>query len=107
MIRLSWTGSSIEPCAYTLRSHEGILIGLCVIHINDFLLALDDDHPETVPALVCVKSEVWGFWEDKEFVICGTRCRLNWHKGCWGDTHLDQAKYIETLSSPHAEAMGS
>lgn len=74
MSKLGWNESSIEPCVWKLVDPHGQVVGLCVVHVDDFLIGLDEQSVYAKNKLQELKGLYqWGSWEDKDFQVCGVR----------------------------------
>ena len=65
--------SPMEPCLWTLRDETGVIQGLCLVHVDDFMQSCSDslfgkrvfDDINNLPE--------WRTWESRVFTLCGAR----------------------------------
>ena len=65
--------SVMEPCFWTFRGAIGVIHALCLVYVDDFMLACSD-HPfgEHVIEIIYNLYE-WGKWESRVFKQCGAQ----------------------------------
>ena len=104
MAQLGWEASSVEPCLWTLR-HNGKLVGITCVHVDDFLIGVDETCAFARNALdAFAEAYNFGTWEDRDFVVCGVHVRQSYSQGRWTSMLLDQTSYCEgipPLDIPH------
>ena len=65
MYHLGWVARSHEPCLWKLMSKDGRILGLCDVHVDDFLVAFDESKMATRKHFDDLKPQsIWGSWED-------------------------------------------
>lgn len=96
MSKLGWVESSIEPCLWKLVDPHGQLVGLCVVHVDDFLIGLDEQSVYAKNKLQELRGLYqWGSWED--YQMCGVRLRQLYAGGQWGNVLLERYDYIRKI----------
>ena len=62
----------LEPCLWILRYENGVFHVLCLVYVDDFMLACSDSSLENMSlrALICTKR---GKWESREFKQCAAQ----------------------------------
>ena len=89
---LGWIASFLEPCLWRLMSEDGRSLGLCCVHVDDFLVALDRIKNETRQHFDAPKQQFQlGSWEDADFTICGVHFRQDFVHNQWGRNSLGRA----------------
>ena len=97
MAQLGWEASSVEPCLWTLR-HEGKLVGITCVHVDDFLIGVDETCAFARNAMDQFAAAYnFGTWEDRDFVVCGVHVRQAYARGRWHTLALDQISYCEGI----------
>ena len=104
MAHLGWIASSLEPCLWRLMSKDGRILGLCCVHVNDLLVAIDESKSETRQHFDALKRQFqWN--QGKKLTLPSVACifikTLCTTGG--GEIRLDQHDYapvIESLQCP-------
>ena len=62
-----------EPCLWVFRDDDGHIRALCLVYVDDFMIAVDDSQfGQDIFQKVSNLYE-WGTWESKSFVQCGAK----------------------------------
>ena len=74
--------SVMEPCLWTFRDGNGVIHALCLVYVDDFMLACNDP-----PIGKHVFDSInhlyeWGEWESRVFKQCGAQASDK-HTGTW------------------------
>ena len=93
MLRQGWKVILADRCIFCLYdTSNGDLIGIAGLHVDDFLVAGDDEHPEYKAALKTLQSTYkWGKWQEKEIDFAG--CRIVQQADM--SLRVDQQSYID------------
>ena len=79
--------SVMEPCLWTFRDENGVIHALCLVYVDDFMLACSDS-PFGKHVFESIKNLYeWGKWESRVFKQCGAQITqaCNKHTGTWVD----------------------
>ena len=100
--------SVMEPCLWTFRDENGVILALCLVYVDDFMLACSDS-PFGKRVFESINNMYeWGKWESRVFKQCGAQITqaCNKHTGAWGGFEIS---FTETLKRDfdHNSAMTS
>ena len=76
----------MEPCLWTFRDVNGVIHGLCLVYVDDFMLACSDS-PFGKHVFESINNLYeWRKWESRVFKQCGAQITqaYNRHTGTWG-----------------------
>ena len=79
--KLNLVGMEIEPCVWSIHLRDaqgkpGELIGVSMVHVDDFIFSGAEEQPKWRALLDRTKSlHEWGAWDDTGFAQCGCRVR--------------------------------
>lgn len=105
MINAGWQTMTTEPCMWRLmgKGEDGItdeVIGLASAHVDDFLFAGAEDHPDYARALTQIfEVFTWTPWEVDTFDHCGVKVTQQANGQCI----LDHSKFCEKLEQVDIE----
>ena len=81
-------------------SKDGRILNICVVHVDDFLVVLDESRMETEKHFEGLKQQFrCTSWEDADFVICEAHFRQDFVHNQWGESRLDQQEYAQAIES--------
>lgn len=91
-----WLGG--EQHRVVLLDENAQLVRLCVAHVDDFLIGLDETSSYAKEKLTTLQRLYqWGSWGGKDVQMCGVRVRQIFAGGCWGNILLHQYEHIRKL----------
>ena len=105
MINAGWQTMTTEPCMWRLmgKGDDGVteeVIGLASAHVDDFLFAGDENHPDYSRALTQIyETFTWTPWEVDSFDHCGVKVTQQKNGQCI----LDHSKFCEKLEQVDIE----
>ena len=79
--------SVMEPCLWTFRDENGVIHALCLVYVDDFMLACSDS-PFGKHVFDNINNLYeWWKWESRVFTQCGAQITqpYNKHTGTWVD----------------------
>ena len=65
--------SLMEPCLWTFRDENGVIHALCLVYVDDFMLACSHSpfgNMSLTALTICTSGELW---ESRAFTQCGAR----------------------------------
>ena len=92
--------SVIDPGLWTFRDENGVIHALCLVYVDDFILACSDS-PFGKHVFESINNLYeWGKWESRVFKQCGAQITqtYNKHTGTWGGFEISFAKYLKEIS---------
>ena len=101
-----WRSVDLEPCMWILHDEAGKLRGIAIIHVDDLLIAGDEQITKGNPFPDSVKQLKedfrWGAWESGSFIQCGLRyTQLDDGTICM--TFSEASRKIEPISEKFAK----
>ena len=90
----------MEPCLWTFRDENGVIHVLCLVYVDDFMLACSDfPFGKHVFESINYLYE-WRKWESRVFKQCGAQITQAYHKhtGTWGGFEIIFAEYVKEIS---------
>ena len=92
MRKHGWKNILADQCVFVLYSTEGDLIAIAGLHVDDFLLAGQEDHPQYKEAEKNLMSAYrWGKWEENEMEFAGCNIKQMPDKSI----RIDQQTYVD------------
>ena len=64
--------SLMEPCLWTFRDENGVIQALCLVYLDDLMLACSDS-PFGKRIFDGINLYEWGTWESRVLTQCGAR----------------------------------
>ena len=86
--------SVIEPCLWTFRDENGVIHALCLVYVDDFMLACSDS-PFGKHVFENINNLFeWSKWESRVFKQCGAQITqaYNKHTGTWRRDQLHRIR---------------
>ena len=72
--------SVMEPCLWTFRGENGVIHALCLVYVDDFMLACSDS-PFGKHVFESINNLYeWGRWESRVFKQCGAQITQAYNK---------------------------
>ena len=90
----------MEPCLWTFRDENGVIQALCLVYVDDFMLACSDS-PFGKHIFERINNLYeWGKWESRVFKQCGAQitqaCKR--YSGTWGGFEISFTEYVKEIS---------
>ena len=90
----------MEPCLWTFRNENRVIHGLCLVHVDDFMLACSDS-PFGKHVFESINNLYeWGKWESRVFKQCGAQMTqaYNKHTGTRCGFEISCTEYVKEIS---------
>ena len=90
----------MEPCLWTFRDENGVIHALCLVYVDDFMLACSDS-PFREHIFDGINNLYeWGTWESRVFTQCGARITQAYdkHPRTWSGFEISFTEYAKIFS---------
>ena len=84
--------SVVEPCLWTFRDENGVIHALCLVYVDDFMLACSDSPSGKYVFDSISNLYEWGKWASRVFVQCGAQISQACNK------HLEHGADLRSVS---------
>ena len=90
----------MEPCLWTFRDENGVIHALCLVYVDDSMLACSDS-PLGKHIFESINNFYeWGKWESRVFKQCGALITqaYNKHTGTWSGFEISFTENVKEIS---------